>query len=219
MSEFHGLGGMKVTQAEEKLRLCWGRAREREGKEDVPFTKSPASQGHLDNFMAYQKVKGISRRGQMPWDQCHHQIIRTNCKHKPWGEAPVCSPGVTKGVILKELAQTFEVLNLVLERSHLWSSTWLIRKLRWADIALACSSQGLVGEANFLPCFHALEKTCKVQVAARTPRQQLWVTSKAKRFLRHLKHLHCFLLLTFILQGRETKIKMSRNTRESAKAR
>lgn len=65
MSEFHGLGGIKVTQAEEKLRLCWGRGREREGKEDVPFTKSPASQGHLDNFMAYQKVKGTSRRGQM----------------------------------------------------------------------------------------------------------------------------------------------------------
>lgn len=219
MSEFHGLGGMKsdTGRGEAKTLLGAGRGAGREGR--LAITKSPASQGHLDNFMAYQKVKGTSKRGQMPWDQCHHQIIRTNCKHKPWGEAPVCSPAVTKGVILKELAQTFEVLNLVLERSHLWSSTWLIRKLRWADIALACSSQGLVGEANFLPCFHALEKTCKVQVAARTPRQQLWVTSNAKCFLRHLKHLHCFLLLTFILQGRKTKIKMSRNTRESAKAR
>lgn len=219
MSEFHGLGGMRGdTGRGEAKTLLAGGGRGQGGKGDMPFTKSPTSQGHLDDFMVYQKVKGTSRRGQTLWDQCYHQIIHTNCKHKPRGEASVCSPGVAKGVISKELTQTFEVLNLVLKRSHLWSSQWLIRKLRWADIALACSNQGLLDKASVLSCFQALEMKCKVQVAAQTPRQQLWVTLNAKGFLCHLKHFHCFSSLRFILQGREMKIKMFQNTTESAKA-
>lgn len=65
MSEFRDLGGMKSDTGRGEAKTLLGAGQERDVKEDMSFTKSPASQGHLDDFMAYQKVKGTSRRGQM----------------------------------------------------------------------------------------------------------------------------------------------------------